>query len=492
MCDKFFDFAGKKVAIDVNKLTYTKAFLSERTQFQGDIPSLKPPIPGSEGCHGTEKVLRRGFVCADCGCCNRRLFWNRWFCENRGFTLDATMQPYPDHVLEEEAAKFDGLMSRRRRQNAVNRGSAVSDLVEEAESAGDTTDRSISDKQMTEDSEVDESDIDEDDSDMAGAGQSKKNTNGTLESTVRESPSEVALDNGEVDLLATRLNRKVIRLMQNLSFGRYTARQYFLPDIDGNIIGSLTLFTSNPQINAMANGPNDLYRQLELLDIGLRRNPAAIVGHKLEGLTRHFQQNFGARYKFGVSVQSKGFDEAPEVILRALHRLRWAGQSAVKATTQMLTGRDCGPNAPPTETKDFNELLALGFMEDDRINYHDDGEKELGPTVAALSLGSPSVMRFRPKIKSGLGEFVAKRSNGKFFMDVLEVPMKHGDMMVMHGPAIQQLYEYAVEPMGGRRFSLTCRHIDPEKMASDEDRQDAAVKGAIPEYSHSFAYNGDI
>ncbi|KAK3694575.1 hypothetical protein B0T22DRAFT_496957 [Podospora appendiculata] len=410
-CDGFFNFAGKKDAIDISKLTYTKAFLSERTQFQGVVPSLMPPIPSSEGFHGTEKVLRRGFVCADCGCCNRRHFWNRWFCENCGFTLEATMQPYPDHVLEEETSKFDGLMSRRRRQNTVNQ------------------------------------------------------------------------DDCEVDLLATRLSHKVIRLMQHLSFGRYKARQYFLPDIDGNIIGSFTLFISNPHINSMANGPNDLHRQLELLDIGLRRNPAAVVGHKLEGLTRHFQQNFGARYKFGVSVQSRGFDGAPEVILRALHRLRWAGQSAVKATTQMLAGRDCGPNAPPTESNDFNELLALGFMEDDRIN-------ELGPTVAALSLGSPSVMRFRPKLKSGLDESVSKSSNGKFFMGVLEVPMKHGDMMVMHGPAIQRLCEHAVEPMGGRRFSLTCRYIDPEKMASDEDRQEAAVKGAIPEYSHSFAYNG--
>ncbi|KAK0748425.1 hypothetical protein B0T21DRAFT_406945 [Apiosordaria backusii] len=32
-----------------------------------------------------------------------------------------------------------------------------------------------------------------------------------------------------------------------------------------------------------------------------------------------------------------------------------------------------------------------------RSNYHDDGEKELGPVVAALSLGSPCTMRFRPK-----------------------------------------------------------------------------------------------
>ena len=151
----------------------------------------------------------------------------------------------------------------------------------------------------------------------------------------------------------------------------------------------------------------------------------------------------GARYKFGVNVQSKGFDEAPDAILRALHRMVWAGQRAVKSTSEVMACQDGGggPYAPPAGTNEFNELLALGFMEDDRINYHDDGEKELGPTVAALSLGSPSTMKFRPKIRSGFGDAVPKRPSGRAYQDVLEVPFKHGDMMVMHGGLIHRLYE---------------------------------------------------
>jgi hypothetical protein len=31
--------------------------------------------------------------------------------------------------------------------------------------------------------------------------------------------------------------------------------------------------------------------------------------------------------------------------------------------------------------------------------YHDDGEKDVGPTIATLSTGSPAVMSFRPKRK---------------------------------------------------------------------------------------------
>ena len=79
--------------------------------------------------------------------------------------------------------------------------------------------------------------------------------------------------------------------------------------------------------------------------------------------------------------------------------------------------------------------------------YHDDGEKELGPTVAALALGSPSLMKFRPKWKKdltfpGVKEKKAPGGRGKkCYADVLEVPMKHGDMMVMHGAQIQCFYD---------------------------------------------------
>lgn len=41
-----------------------------------------------------------------------------------------------------------------------------------------------------------------------------------------------------------------------------------------------------------------------------------------------------------------------------------------------------------------------------------------------------------------------------------------------------------------RRFSLTARYIDPERMTSQADRDDAAVKGAIPEHAKEFVYDG--
>lgn len=39
---------------------------------------------------------------------------------------------------------------------------------------------------------------------------------------------------------------------------------------------------------------------------------------------------------------------------------------------------------------------------------------------------------------------------------------------------------------------MTCRYIDPTKMKTQEDRDDAAVKGAIPEHARGFVFRGGI
>lgn len=58
-------------------------------------------------------------------------------------------------------------------------------------------------------------------------------------------------------------------------------------------------------------------------------------------------------YKYVVSVDSKGFSEAPDEILRALGRLSWATEKAV------ASAGDCFLSP--------NELLILGYFEDMKI-----------------------------------------------------------------------------------------------------------------------------
>lgn len=56
-------------------------------------------------------------------------------------------------------------------------------------------------------------------------------------------------------------------------------------------------------------------------------------------------------YKYVVAVDSKSFGEAPKAILRALHRLTWAGEQAVTDGT----------------FQKFNELLTVGYFQEQKM-----------------------------------------------------------------------------------------------------------------------------
>lgn len=75
----------------------------------------------------------------------------------------------------------------------------------------------------------------------------------------------------------------------------------------------------------------------------------------------------GAKYKFGVDVQSKGFDEAPDAILKAVQRLKWAGRTAVPMAAEFIASLGCDGADVHDANVDFNECLSLGYMEADRI-----------------------------------------------------------------------------------------------------------------------------
>jgi hypothetical protein len=64
---------------------------------------------------------------------------------------------------------------------------------------------------------------------------------------------------------------------------------------------------------------------------------------------------------------------------------------------------------------------------------HSDGEKDLGPVIAALSLGEAAALRFRP-VPSKWNQVSGSGSNGhKNPPNVLEVTLYHGDVLIMDG-----------------------------------------------------------
>ncbi|KAJ6110661.1 hypothetical protein N7486_002896, partial [Penicillium sp. IBT 16267x] len=282
----------------------------------------------------------------------------------------------------------------------------------------------------------------------------------------------------------TKANKVTGREVDLISCFPYHKHTYAIPGI-----GSVTHFLANTGINKRPGGPNNLFDSLQKESLGLRRFPldnTVVTGM----LTSHFAVNYGMPYKYVVSVASKGFDEAPDAILRSLGRLTWATEQAVTAAGETVL--------PP------NELLALGYFEGMKIGFHDDGERSLGPTIATLSLGASSTMKIRMKDQYYNGQskrgvllkddiilpnctnenqrqkWKEQRENGTITKEVydlrrtalfrkqgltgeaptqIQLTLHHGDLVVMHGEHLQKYYEHSVISSSLLRFALTARYI---------------------------------
>lgn len=184
------------------------------------------------------------------------------------------MLPYPDDSLAIEEAIFDERVARRRKQKKIKIIVARKDTPEQLHTQEDEIDQEVDIKIEDDDADdwkVDHTDIVPEESQVVTK---------TEDIEERDEPPvsiRVVNENGP---FSTILNTDSIKITQTLITGPYKVRQYFLSGPDGNIIGSFALFISNPDINSAPNGPNDMFRQLELTDIGLKRNPAAIPGRR--------------------------------------------------------------------------------------------------------------------------------------------------------------------------------------------------------------------
>ncbi|KAJ4334403.1 hypothetical protein N0V95_009181 [Ascochyta clinopodiicola] len=328
----------------------------------------------------------------------------------------------------------------------------------------------------------------------------------------------------------------------NVSFAHnYRINRYTIPGIDGFI----THMVANRAIVEEPNGPDSMYEELQQTDIGLRRRP--IDNSQLKGgtYTRNFLVNYGMPYKFIAATASHPFTSAARPITATRSRLNWAAKYLLShgrsgsphpaiSTSNSSQASHSSTQVREFENHEFNEVLALGYFESQKISYHDDGEFGLSPTIATLSLGAPGTMRIRLKAKHHLGVSTAgvytdalplpgcnnytsrlaahddlqalKSSDPKSYRkrlkelpkemnlktsgnakDVLKMEVAHGDVVVMHGAQLQKYYEHAVEHSGKLRFALTCRYIDPESLGEGEkpeyevERDQGGYDGAVLE-----------
>lgn len=287
----------------------------------------------------------------------------------------------------------------------------------------------------------------------------------------------------------------------------YRALVYKIRGVEGEVWHLI----ANDVVLKEPRGPNEMFETLQKEEIGLKRPR---MGSGKKDFINSFAANFGEDYKFSASVQSTTFDNAPWVIKDVRTRLNWAARQAL--------GDEF------TKEDEFNELLVLQYLQGQKINYHDDGEEGLGPTVTSLSLGAPARMGFRIKGKhwSGCGksndggdsrfttqkplegtikykerlaawtrlqamEFpsakekaahlkqlskdLGLKNNNAGNTPLMSLYLRHGDIMIMHGEAIQQYVEHEVEPEGTFRYALTCRQILKTHYSDKHKRPDYEV-----------------
>ncbi|KAF2999511.1 hypothetical protein E8E14_001335 [Neopestalotiopsis sp. 37M] len=258
----------------------------------------------------------------------------------------------------------------------------------------------------------------------------------------------------------------------------YEMEIYTFPGEQDQICGAAVVLRATKEICAKENGPDALYLSMQdpTVDLKLQRKAA-----------RHRGENSTAEI---------------DSILRGVAQLTWAQEKMIEQTASLFEEKAVkfSSKSMTFESKAFNELLALGYFESSTISYHDDGEKDLGPTVATLSLGSPSIMRFRPKKKSPIGEDGKKKKKTPNSTDskrrggnkaaVISIPLFHGDIVIMHGTELQKHYEHEVKPKGKLRFAMTSRYIKTSESWSAEATKEIMEKSKLPEDIEKMAYGG--
>ncbi|KAH2927129.1 hypothetical protein KXW15_001781 [Aspergillus fumigatus] len=197
--------------------------------------------------------------------------------------------------------------------------------------------------------------------------------------------------------------------------------RFAIPDIDDK-----TLFPYRKLTRP--DGPNDLFRQLQVADLGLRRYPlqhSVVAGT----LTAHFAVNYyhdDGESSLGPTIATLSLGAKSVMSIRMKYKY-YNGLSKTKTLLKddpVLVG--CRMEA---ERRSLKGQLANGEI--DRTTYDS--------------------LRRKTLQKGKCGEAPIE----------IKMELNHGDLVVMHGENLQKYYEHAVTPDKKLRFALTARYIQP-------------------------------
>ncbi|KAJ7103828.1 hypothetical protein C8R44DRAFT_808235 [Mycena epipterygia] len=230
------------------------------------------------------------------------------------------------------------------------------------------------------------------------------------------------------------IQRMQTRIFNHSDIAGATGRSqtFILPEGKGRI----HLLQTNRLANVAADRIFEAYQQ-QASDGTLLFRRWPLRSHKLRGplLTNYFSQNSGETYHYvGGTDNTVPFDRAPSAIVQA------------RDLIQRRIHEACGTKVV------FNEVLSAAYMEQQKMAFHSDSERGLGPVVAGLSMGSPALMHFR--LLSKYASRTEQRANA------MTVVLRHGDVLVMEGAGVQDFYEHTVVPCNFR-IAATARWIEP-------------------------------
>ena len=236
----------------------------------------------------------------------------------------------------------------------------------------------------------------------------------------------------------------------------------------------LIVVSPTNNFNVQKDGPDAIYFQtLEEANVG------ELGFHRVKDsvtptIDSHFHETYGADYGFSTDHPSKPLQTAPDSIRMAkgfIDRLaRWELKS---------------------KYSDSNSVQALAYMEGMNIDWHVDGENELGSTVSTLSLGGDatfhlrmrrthfehrgidiehgakhwrSIERVRNRMRGGENLYVDPHqvvpATRRSHRPEMKIPLIHGSMVIMQGESFSQFYEHKVETKGPLRFGVTTRMVN--------------------------------
>ncbi|CAL1707262.1 unnamed protein product [Somion occarium] len=208
---------------------------------------------------------------------------------------------------------------------------------------------------------------------------------------------------------------------------------YYVTFVLPNARGYIHVIFSAPLANDKADRIlEDYQREAANGSLKFRRWP--LRAHKCRGtlLTNYFSQNSKVHQ---LTYNTVPWEIAPTAVLSARELIKERMQQAL--------------NLPG----EFNEVLSAAYMEKQKMAFHSDAERGLGPTVASLSLGAAAYMHFR------LHAQYASELRDPSKRDVLSLFLRHGDVVVMQGAEVQTYYEHTVVPLNFR-VAATARFID--------------------------------